>query len=518
MDQFQPSFSAPTAPPVSLEPERHMRDTVFAYLTIPLCFLLVKVFLVTERGLGATLAILLALAFSTLYLRLSGVRLTVRAYVTGILLAFFSFGALTNDNAFLRGLLFFVLCVSLPFFIYTCCTKRENPILCATLWGHVARSLRVPFDSLKISFPCFLFKKGNTPSRALSILGWCALGLFVAIFPTLIIGLLLSYDTQFTALLDRIFDFSFDHLFENLRDIILACALSMPLFGALFGNLQRTKQNTNTAETEIVSGRMHILPKPLLCAFVTPILLLYVLFFVSQWSYYLSAFTHVLPDGLTYAEYAREGFFQLCTVCVINALILVVFQTMMRRRDGERELVRRVYTAIISLFTLVLIATALSKMVLYMDAYGMTLKRVYATWMILFLALVFLLTVISSCCRKFPFFKCAFAATVLSLSVLFLVNFGTTVANYNVDAYQKGKLSTVDVEALESLGDSAIPALVRLEDLLEEKAFSDKNAAILLEQASTTLDRLQEARKTQERGVMDLTIPNLLADRALQKR
>jgi hypothetical protein len=102
--------------------------------------------------------------------------------------------------------------------------------------------------------------------------------------------------------------------------------------------------------------------------------------------------------------------------------------------------------------------------------------------------------------------------------VLFLVNFGTTVANYNVDAYQKGNLPTVDVEALESLGDSAIPALVRLEDLLEEKAASDKDAAILLEQASTTLDRLQEARKTQERGVMDLTIPNLLADHALQKR
>ncbi|MBQ9796712.1 MAG: DUF4173 domain-containing protein [Clostridia bacterium] len=517
MDQFQPSFSAPTAPPVSLEPERHMRDTVFAYLTIPVCFLLVKVLLATERGLGATLAILLALAFSALYLRLSGVRLTVRAYVTGILLALFSFGSLTNDNAFLRGLLFLVLCVLLPFFIYTCCTKRENSLLRA-FWGHAAHSFRIPFDSIKISFPCFLFKKGDKPSRALSILGWCALGLFVAIFPTLIIGLLLSYDTQFTALLDRIFDFSFDHVFENLRDIILACALSIPLFGALFGNLQRTKQNTNTAKTEIASDRMHILPKPLLCAFVTPILLLYVLFFISQWNYYVSAFTNTLPQDLTYAEYAREGFFQLCTVCVINALILVIFQTMMRRRDGERELVRRVYTAIISLFTLVLIATALSKMVLYMDAYGMTLKRVYATWMILFLALVFLLTVISSCWRKFPFFKCAFAATVLSLSVLFLVNFGTTVANYNVDAYQKGKLSTVDVEALESLGDSAIPALVRLEDLLEEKASSDKNAAILLEQASTTLDRLQEARKTQERGVMDLTIPNLLADRALQKR
>ena len=85
MDQFQPSFSAPTASPVSLEPERHMRDTVFAYLTLPVCFLLVKVLLATERGLGATLAILLALAFSALYLRLSGVRLTVRAYITGIL-------------------------------------------------------------------------------------------------------------------------------------------------------------------------------------------------------------------------------------------------------------------------------------------------------------------------------------------------------------------------------------------------------------------------------------------------
>ncbi len=518
MNQQLPPHAPSSEPLAAPAPTHHVRDTVFAWLSIPVCFFLVKALLATERALGATLATLLAIAFSLLYLRLSGVRLSARAYFTGTALALLSLGALTNSGKTLRTLLLLALIASLPFFIYTCCINRQEKLFYRFCARVSQATLQLPFNSVKSSLPCLFSKKNGKTSRIPSVLGWCALGLLIAVIPTLIIGVLLSYDAQFTSLLDRIFDFSLERILKNLRDVIFSVLLSVPLFGALFGNLQRAKREQRADGTLSPSISLRILPKPLLCAFVTPILLLYVLFFVSQWSYYVSAFTHVLPGELTYAEYAREGFFQLCAVCVINALILLVFQTMMRKNEGERELVRRIYTAIISVFTIVLIATALSKMVLYIDTYGMTLKRIYATWLILLLAAVFLLTVVSAVCRKFPLFPCIFAATVLALAILFLFDFGTTVANYNVTAYQNGDLITVDVASLEELGDAAVPALVRLEDILESKENISEDEAALLAQAGETLDRMQAEAEAAKTTVWDFTIPKMLANRSLRAR
>ena len=45
----------------------------------------------------------------------------------------------------------------------------------------------------------------------------------------------------------------------------------------------------------------------------------------------------------------------------------------------------------------------------------------------------------------------------------------TVVANYNVTAYQQGKLQTVDVSYLSTLGDGAKPHIARLVDDADPK-------------------------------------------------
>ena len=499
--------------------EYTLRDTLFAYLCIPVCFLFVKSNPLSSSALGTALSVLVAIAFALTYLFLSGVRPSVWAWVTGGVMLTLSAGFLTNANSGLRAVLALAFMIFLLIFVHTCCKKdlfknfSQNPM--SRLLSGV---ILLPITSLTENLPVFIPKKDDKKGRWLPILGWCAVGLVTAIIPTVVIGALLSYDEQFTNLLDRIFSFDGDKIFENIGDLIFAGILGVVLFAALFGNLQAAKKTTDTEKEEKASHSLQVLPKPLVAAFVTPILLLYVLFFVSQWSYYVSAFTHVLPEGLTYAQYAREGFFQLCTVCVFNALLMICMQAFMRRAPEEKGILRRILAGIISLFTLILIATALSKMVLYINAYGMTRNRILATWMILFLAVIFILSLIQVFCRKFPIAIATLITCVLFALVLFLPNIDGMIANYNVDAYLSGDLSSVDVDALYNLDYAAVPALSRLEDNLLSLSSRDGKSASILKAVTARLDALAEKSNKYPDGFFDFNIPTWRAKQMLEGR
>ncbi len=506
----------PQKPPVAYTP----RDTLFAYLCIPVCFLFVKSSPLSSSALGTMLAFLVSVAFVLTYLLLSGIRPTLTAYITGGVMLTLSAGLLTNANSGLRAFLSLVLMVILAIFVHTCCKKdlfehfSESPV--RRLINGV---ILLPLNSLMANLVVFVPQKNGKKSHLLPILGWCAVGLVGAVIPTVVIAALLSYDEQFTNLLDRIFSFEPDKLFENIGDVIVAGLLAVCLFAVLFGNLATTKADKKEEETETDKpSRLQVLPKPLVAAFVTPILLLYVLFFVSQWSYYVSAFTHVLPEGLTYAQYAREGFFQLCIVCVFNAILLVCLQAFMRRAPEEKGILRRILAGIISLFTLILIATALSKMVLYIDAYGMTRNRILATWMILLLAVIFILSLIQVFCKKFPIAMAILVTCVVFALVLFLPNIDGMIANYNVDAYLSGDLSSVDVDALCDLDYAAVPALERLEEHLLDEEKLDEKTAILLEQTTARLSTLAERSEKNPAGFFDWNIPTWRAKQMLAER
>ena len=499
-----------------------VRDTLFAYLCIPVCFLFVKSSPLSSSALGTLLAFWAVAALSLVYLILSGVRLSPIAFATGGIILLLSVGFLTNAGAAQRTLLSLFLMIVFPVFVYTCCKKdffvdfSQNPIqrLCGAVF-------LLPLNSLMPCLPVFIPQKGGKKSRVLPILGWCAVGLLCAVIPTIIIALLLSYDEQFNNLLERIFDFSSENIFENVGDVLLAVILALPLFALLFGNLQaKATENTQTNEVqeERTSWNVQILPKPLVAAFVTPILLLYVLFFISQWSYYVSAFTHVLPEGLTYAQYAREGFFQLCTVCVFNALLMICMHAFMRRTPDEKGILRRILAGIISLFTLILIATALSKMVLYINAYGMTRARVLATWMIMLLAVIFILSLVWVFCKRFPLAIAILITCALFALVLFLPNIDGMIADYNVDAYLSGELSSVDVDALCDLDYAAVPALDRLEKHLLAEEKLDEKTAELLKATTERLDKLAKQSAKTPDGFFDFNIPTWQAKQMLKER
>lgn len=515
---------AASASPESSTPKRiyRTRDAIFAWLSLFAGMLLIHMLPVAKTPLGAMLALIVLFAVGFTYLRVGGVPVHGRSITCAILGVILSTSMITNGNNTLRGWAFFFLLLGFFAWVYDACglagKKPHDRALLSHLFGSI---FKVPFRfcvSFFVSLGTSTDKKGKTKRVWMTIL-LILIGLAIALIPTLVIGLLLSYDKQFTDLLDRIF--SFGNIFDFIGDLFLDFFFGLPLamfsFSALFYSRERNEEGK--AETPPSFEGMHCLPELILYASVTPILILYVIFFVSQWSYYVSAFTHVLPAGLTYAEYAREGFFQLCTVCGINAAILALFNLLIKRRDGDRVTVAaRIYNALVSLFTLVLIATALSKMILYIQSYGLTPKRVYASWFIIVLAFGFIVVLLRQIIHRLPATAITLAGAFVLFALIAIPNVDATIAQYNVDAYLAGELETVDTETLGDLDISAVPALVDLETALLNKIDRTDEENTALANVSAILDAHAVTFQNNKTGFFSFSFPDAKARRLLKDR
>ncbi|MFL5614479.1 MAG: DUF4153 domain-containing protein [Gemmatimonadaceae bacterium] len=93
--------------------------------------------------------------------------------------------------------------------------------------------------------------------------------------------------------------------------------------------------------------------------------------------------------GLSYAEYARHGFFELVWVTLL--LLPVLLGTRAFIRDGDEKAVRRHRMLATPLLVLVagVMASAMGRMALYVHYYGPSVDRLYASVFMLWLALVF---------------------------------------------------------------------------------------------------------------------------------
>ncbi|MEG1632884.1 MAG: DUF4173 domain-containing protein [Oscillospiraceae bacterium] len=160
-----------------------------------------------------------------------------------------------------------------------------------------------------------------------------------------------------------------------------------------------------------------------------------------------------------YAEYARSGFFQLVKVAAINlgcVLICAVFA-------GDKTVTRIMSTILLAL-TAVILFSALRRMQLYTDAYGMSLLRAMTLWAMAFIAVCLLLAGLRIWRPDFKFWP-FFAAVGLAGWIIFnFINIDARIADYNVDAYLGGRLEDVDIYYLSRLSPDALPALERLRD------------------------------------------------------
>ncbi|WP_130509936.1 DUF4153 domain-containing protein [Krasilnikovia cinnamomea] len=171
---------------------------------------------------------------------------------------------------------------------------------------------------------------------------------------------------------------------------------------------------------------------------------------------------HVLrTEGLTYAEYARSGFWQLLVVTGLTLLVLTgAARWAPRESRTDRVLVRAVLGALAGL-TLVIVASALHRMNLYADTYGLTRLRVLVALCELWLGVVFVLVLVAGVRLRATWLpRVAVGAGVFALLALVAVNPDGLIADRNVDRFVR--THKIDTWYLSTLSPDAVPALDRL--------------------------------------------------------
>lgn len=171
---------------------------------------------------------------------------------------------------------------------------------------------------------------------------------------------------------------------------------------------------------------------------------------------------HVLATaGLTYAQYARSGFWQLLAVTVLTVIVVGVAAHVAPRSTATDRVLLRVLLGLLSALTLVIVASALSRMAAYEQAYGFTRRRLLVTVCELWLGVLFLLILAAGIRlrgRWVP--RAALAAAVAALLGLAILNPDAFIARQNVARFVA--TGRIDMGYLRTLSADAVPALESL--------------------------------------------------------
>lgn len=189
-------------------------------------------------------------------------------------------------------------------------------------------------------------------------------------------------------------------------------------------------------------------------------------------------------EGFTYSDFAREGFFQLCVVCGINFIVVLIANYL----ANEKNRALRLLISLLGACTLLLTASALFRMLLYIDVYGLTPLRIITSWFMLMLALAFSAIVLSQWKENVPVFKISALSLCVSLIALNALNPAKISADYNADAYLRGALNEFDYEAFSHDAPYAADAVYRVFEETEDDVLKSALAARFGSQTSLPAD------------------------------
>lgn len=308
-------------------------------------------------------------------------------------------------------------------------------------------------------------------------------------------GLVISIPMVFTigALLCEA-DVYFAHYFNELREFIFGREFDLPeLFDDIWGFVLRMLAMFMTAYglfvyisrkngiEEMVHMKKSKWDSYIAITFSSLIGIMYLLFvFIQIAGLFMGALT--LPEGYTYAEYARQGFFQLVFVCIFNVILVLVCINCF-----EKHKVLQVILTIISLCTYVMLISSAYRMFLYIREYHLTFLRVLVLWGIVVIAVVMAGVIFSIYKESFPLFF-YMMVVVTSLYIGFAaMHPDYVIASYNIAQKEAGK----NIDEWYLMNNLSMDAAVPLLDMYEKNLRSETTIADYMVGMDNALDNAE---------------------------
>lgn len=281
-------------------------------------------------------------------------------------------------------------------------------------------------------------------------------------------ALLTSADAAFEQLATSVFQWLFTEYFTHLFFIVI---IAWPVGGLLRQMLLVPEWTPPMRQTE-GGWSLGIIELSVILGLLN---VLFLSFVCVQSRYFFGGLDTVATSpGLTVAEYARRGFFELVTVAALVLPLLLLAHGVLRNEQPTHERIFCGLAGILISLLFVMMVSAVQRMWLYQNLYGLSELRFYTTAFMGWLALVFALfsaTVLRGQRERF-----AFGVLVSGIAVAALLNVmnpDAIIARTNV--YREDAASSLDCDYVTSLSADAVPTLVAALPTLSE----DKRQAVV---------------------------------------
>lgn len=252
-------------------------------------------------------------------------------------------------------------------------------------------------------------------------------GILIAVlFLIIVLPLLMMSDRVFSSVFESVLGILnplniFAHIdMGNIVGVILTFLIGALFFYAFFAALFRN----DLTRTKKINGEK---ANPLTgITFGIIIAVIYIIYSGIQIGYLFLRLGN-LPEGMTYSQYAHEGFWQLLFVSIINfAAVLICVKVFQDNRT------LRIILTVISLCTCVMILSAGYRMVLYIREYNLTFLRILVLWFLAVLMIIFCGVIFWVFRKDFPLFRYMIIVVSVCYIGLSMSHVDGIIAGYNI--------------------------------------------------------------------------------------
>ncbi len=190
--------------------------------------------------------------------------------------------------------------------------------------------------------------------------------------------------------------------------------------------------------------------------------LIFILFNVVQLVYYYANHDKVADLGLTYSEYARQGFWQLQVVSIIAFIIVYIVSNYSFSVSPKAKVVTKTLMSLFIINILFVIYSAHNRMSLYESGYGLTELRLFPHLFMALEAVLFIYLLFANFSQKIlqNFSLFSFVSIALFLLSLNIINPDKLIAKHNIEHFRSGELNELDTDYLMTLSSDAYLQLV----------------------------------------------------------
>ncbi|HMP41233.1 MAG TPA: DUF4173 domain-containing protein, partial [Roseiflexaceae bacterium] len=168
-------------------------------------------------------------------------------------------------------------------------------------------------------------------------------------------------------------------------------------------------------------------------------------FMLVQAAYLFGGLDTLERSGMSYATYARRGFFELLAVAILALGLLWGLAAFTIRTQRRERIGFNIACTLMILLVLGLLASAFQRMQLYELAYGFTHLRIYTQSFMILLAVVLLLFLVALLRDRLRIFPLgSMVAALIYLAVLNLANPDALIVRENIARYH----ATGDLDAI----------------------------------------------------------------------